>query len=191
MKEQVLKIKNEFDLLRGGHLLYLTENVKMYIENAAAYVLSGVEQGDRVIFIDNEKMNGLLYIELQRIMSPAQLTKVHYVNNFDFFFSQGSFHTDMINDYFMKYINPLIEENESCRTWAHIEWGHHSEIERQIIDHERNSGEKVLDLNLLSVCAYDTERLSALVKDKIIHLHETLFYDYGFADGSPKSVINE
>lgn len=45
-----------------AHILYLTEETDIYIENAISYVLDGVRNDDRVLFVENPR----IYPQIQK-----------------------------------------------------------------------------------------------------------------------------
>ncbi|MGD6819130.1 MEDS domain-containing protein [Metabacillus sp. 84] len=191
MNHSLMDIKKDIDQYKSGHILFLFDDADIYIKAASAYILSGVEQGDQIIVIENERMAVLLEKQLKGILTKKQLANVHFLNNFDFYYSNGNFHTPTIVAYFLKVVQPLIDANQRFRTWAHIEWGEIGDIKYEIDDYEKNSEVTVNAMKLLSVCAYNKERLPAKIKTSLLNSHRYLMTGNGIIQHEKTDAANE
>lgn len=161
-----------------GHIVYFSQNRDKYIENAASYIISGINQGGCVLLIENERITVALRERIARSLTKEQLKKVLSINNYDYYYySQGSFHTPSIVSYFSKLMQPFIEQKLSIFTWAHIEWHDEPEITAKIESFEKDANNVVTSMKLLSVCAYNTDRLTELMKTSLIKHHDAVMTD--------------
>ncbi|WP_338780424.1 MEDS domain-containing protein [Metabacillus sp. FJAT-52054] len=177
MNTSIQDMKKKIDEYKSGHILYLIDDPQAYLKNAAAYILSGVEQGDHVFVIENDRMFTSLYELVKASLTRTQLDRVHFVNNFDFYYSRGDFHTPTIVAYFLEVVKPIIDAEQSYRTWAHIEWGKLQDIEDEVDAYEINAQKTVHEMDLLSVCAYDKDRLTENMKGSLLNSHDCLMLE--------------
>ncbi|MDQ7863061.1 hypothetical protein RCO48_24585 [Peribacillus frigoritolerans] len=40
----------------GGHILYCFNELEAYIENEATFIIAGVEQGDHILVVENDRI---------------------------------------------------------------------------------------------------------------------------------------
>ncbi len=171
MKEELIAIPFNDRLVKGDHIFYYVEEQDLYIENAVLYVKEGIEQGDHVLFVENERLYPKIVSRLEELFSQEQLQNVHFVNNFTFYWKNGNFHPPTILKYFSELVNPFHEKDLSYRTWGHIEWRDDDEINKEINEYEQAINQLLPQTKAISVCAYDAARLSASLKDLLTQCH--------------------
>lgn len=116
MNQKIMQFTRELQLSSGGHIFYYFHDEKRYIKNTVSYILAGIEQGDCVLIIENERIFPSVYKKIQRLLTEEQLTMIHYINNFDFCCLNGDFHSETILDYVSSILDPYITKNISIRT---------------------------------------------------------------------------
>lgn len=158
-------------------MFYYTQNEDLYIENAASYIISGIEDEGNIVFIENDRLFPLIYEKASEILSPSELERIQHINSFDFYWSTGSFDTESIVAYFAKILEPYFANQIPVRTWAHVEWGQMQDISDTIVSFEAAAHESVISMNLLSVCAYDADRLPHRLKGLLCEYHTHLITD--------------
>ncbi|MFS0634334.1 MEDS domain-containing protein [Mesobacillus foraminis] len=169
------------DLLQatGGHIFYCFNHLERYIENAASYILSGIRQGDYVILIENERIYPAIVQKVKVQLTESQLDQLVHVNNFEFYWSYGDFHTPSIIANFSRMLHPYDVKEYSIRTWAHVEWGNEQEITQKICEFEVEANHSVQSMNLVSVCAYDGDRITEPLRDSLMKSHQCHMKDDG------------
>lgn len=100
-----------FEEQRSVHVLYSYEGMEQYIEDVVNFIQQGILAGDFIILIENDRIYPLIQRELIIRLNKDQLEFVHYVNNFDFYFSSGSYHPPAITEYFNNIVQPYIDNN--------------------------------------------------------------------------------
>lgn len=161
----------------GGHIFYNFHELNGYLKNAITYIKTALEQGDEVLFIENERLWSSLREKLVLCLSTSQLGKVCYINNFDFYCMNGDFESSTILAYFNKTQDDFTKKNSSFRTWAHVEWGCQEDIDRKISDYERIVDATLSKSGLISVCAYDACRVSPSLEAILKRFHNFLLFD--------------
>ncbi|SFC93830.1 MEDS: MEthanogen/methylotroph, DcmR Sensory domain [Bacillus sp. OV322] len=165
---------------KGGHIFYPFDNIESYLCNAVSFIVTAAKNGDHVMFIENDR--NLLYINkiLQKKLSHAEMAKVHIMNNFDFYYSNGNFHPHTVLNYFLTSIAPHQEAGDSICTWGLIEWGNDQEIHNEIEKYERELNKYILNKGVISVCAYDAGRTPESLKKLLMECHGILLTDKEF-----------
>lgn len=164
-------------LSKGDHVFYYAEDSDRYIANAVSFIKDGIEQGDQVLFVENERSYPKIVEHLELLFTKEQLKNFHYINNFTFYWRNGNFHPPTILEYFSTLIDPFLEKEMSFRTWGHIEWRGDVEISKSIEEYESAVEQLVPEMNVISVCAYDAARLSSPLKELLLNCHSLFMTD--------------
>jgi hypothetical protein len=163
----------------GQHILYTYRDSQCYIENAVSFILSGIQHGNDVLVIENDRLVQLIDEKVKFQLPKGQLSQIKYVNNFDFYFSNGNFHAPTIISSFADILEPSNKDRKTISTWAHVEWGSLQEISCKIMDFEKRANQTVQLMNTTSVCAYDVNRLSGSLKESLFRSHPYHLTDDG------------
>lgn len=160
-----------FDDRKCVHVLYSYHGIKSYIEQASSFIQDGIEAGDYVIFIENERIYPMIHKEISSRLSADQMKLVHIVNNFDFYYSSGSYHPPAITEYFNKMVQPYVENKISFRSWAHVEWSTMEDPLHLIEDFEKIVDEAVNLLSFPLICAYKGEKMPDYLTRILMETH--------------------
>lgn len=169
-----------FEDQRSVHVLYAYNEMEKYIEQAVSFIENGVIAGDYVIFIENEPLFRSINKELSSRLTEDQLKFVHSVNNFDFYYSSGSYHPPAIQDYFNKMVQPYVENDIPFRSWAHVEWATMKDQLHIIEDFERIVDEAVNSLSFPLICAYEGEKMPDHLNKILMETHPYVLKDENF-----------
>jgi hypothetical protein len=154
------------------HIFYSMTELHSYINNLVSYILSAIKQDEHIFVIENERIASLLFKELESVLTKEQLTHIHTINNFDYYFSNGSFHPPTIFEYLSRTLEPFIENNISFRIWAHVEWSEQDEILTILEEFENEADRLVYEQGLCLVCAYNEARVPDSLKTALMKCHE-------------------
>ncbi|PLS17458.1 hypothetical protein CVD28_12985 [Bacillus sp. M6-12] len=179
MEKKNFKVINQLKSLTEGHILYCFENEEEYIKNIVDFVISGLDQNQYSIIIENDRISPLLKKKLASMLNESQLCKLRYINNFDFYFAKGDFRCNSIFEFLPRLIEGYAEQEFAVRTWAHVEWRDEREVHKQLLDSEKEADVIVSEKRLLSVCAYDSDRVSEELKGSLLTRHNFLMNDQG------------
>lgn len=172
--EELLSKENE---TKGKHILYYYTDEESYILNAMSFIHSFKNEKAHIIFIENDRNTLLLRKRMEQELTSEQMEKLHFFNNFDFYYSEGNFHPQTILNYFSNYISPYIENGEQIYTWGHVEWGDLKEISQKIEEYETHVGKLTIENQLVSLCAYNESRTPDELREILIRCHEIIFSD--------------
>ena len=165
------KINQLFEDQKSVHVLYSYNEMESYIKQVVNYIREGIFAGDYVILIENDRIYPLIEKELDILLSKDQMKLVHRINNFDFYYSSGSYHPPAIQDYFNKTVQPYVENKISFRSWAHVEWTTMKDPLHLIEDFEKVVDEAVNQLSFPLICAYKGERMPEYLKTILMETH--------------------
>lgn len=165
---------NEIKNLTKGHVLYFFENQNQYISNVVDFIISGLELNEYSIIIENERITPLIKKRLTVLSNESHLEKVMFVNNYDFYYAKGDFRINSIFDYLPKLIKGYSELDLVVRSWAHVEWREEQKVSKKLLDSENEADKIVTETKLLSVCAYDSERVSKEFREALLKCHNFL-----------------
>ncbi|WP_455675577.1 MEDS domain-containing protein [Pradoshia sp.] len=172
--EHAIKGLNKCD---SAHICYLFNGHLDYLENVVSFILTGIKDGDHILLVENDRNILAINERVQKELSMEQLTQLHFINNYHFYFSNGNFHPETVASHFLKIIEPHNENGDTYRTWGHIEWGCEKEIERDIEAYEKEIDKLVKNKVIISVCAYHAERTSDSLKEKLKNCHDVMIID--------------
>lgn len=156
---------------RNIHVLYSYDEKEQYLEKLVDFVQSGVSAGDYVILIENQRIYKILQQRLKTSLTGEQMELVRWVNNFDFYFSSGSYHPPAIYNYFVKTVQKLVEEKLPFRSWAHVEWATMDGPLHIVEDLERIVDNAVHELDFPLVCAYEGAKMPDYLRKILLETH--------------------
>ncbi|MFD0048199.1 MEDS domain-containing protein [Actinomycetes bacterium NPDC127524] len=165
---------NKVQDLTKGHVLYFFEDQEQYVTNVIDFIISGLKQSEYCIIIENDRFIPLIKKRLTLSVNESRLKKVGFVNNYDFYYTKGDFRINSIFDYLPKIIEGYSELDSAVRSWAHVEWRDEQEVSKKLVESENEADKIVTDTKLLSVCAYDTKRVSEEFMKGLLNSHNIL-----------------
>lgn len=171
------KMNQLFEDQKNIHVLYSYNEMENYIKQVLSYIQDGIMAGDYVILVENDRIYPLIHKELSTRLTKDQMELLHFVNNFDFYCSSGSYHPPAIEEYFNKTVHPYVENKISFRSWAHVEWATLEEPLHIIEEFERTVDKAVNVLSFPLICAYKGERMPDYLKTILLETHPYVLKD--------------
>lgn len=158
----------------GVHALYTYEETQEYLQQVETFITYGIDAGEHVILIENERMNTLIRRELQKKLSSEQLQLLHFVNSLQFYRLNGSYHPGHIKEFLEQTLDHYGKQLPQFRVWAHVEWASHEtpiNLLAQVKEVETFADKKVHHLSYTHICAYDKKRLSTEMMNVLLETH--------------------
>lgn len=171
------KMNQLFEDQKNVHVLYSYNEMDNYIKQVLSYIQDGIMAGDYVILVENDRIYPIIHKELSTRLTKEQMKLLHFVNNFDFYCSSGSYHPPAIEEYFNKTVQPYVENKISFRSWAHVEWATLEEPLHIIEEFERTVDKAVNLLSFPLICAYKGERMPEYLKTILLETHPYVLED--------------
>lgn len=161
----------------GTHIFYEFHDQERYINNVIAYVTSALELGNHVMIIENDRLMPMLQKKINDLFKEEQLDMIHTINNYDFYCYRGNFHKETILSFLKDMIAPYMEKNIPIQTWAHVEWRDQKEIFHTLGEYEQEADKMLQETNLITICAYDANRVPQTLKDILMDCHDYYMID--------------
>ncbi|WP_411739141.1 MEDS domain-containing protein [Peribacillus sp. S4] len=171
------KMNQLFEDQKNVHVLYSYNEMENYIKQVLSYIQDGIMAGDYVILVENDRIYPIIHKELSTRLTKEQMKLLHFVNNFDFYCSSGSYHPPAIEEYFNKTVQPYVENKISFRSWAHVEWATLEEPLHIIEEFERTVDKAVNLLSFPLICAYKGDRMPEYLKTILLETHPYVLED--------------
>lgn len=171
MQKEITELLNRVKA-SGAHIFYHFHDEERYIDNVFAYISSALLQGNHVMVIENDRILPSIEKRIQSDFSQDQIDRIHTINNYDFYCYRGNFHKETILSYLKNMIDPYLEKKIPIQTWAHVEWRDQKEIFRTIGEYEHEADKMLQDTNLITICAYDANRVPQSLKETLMSCHD-------------------
>ncbi|WP_026673249.1 MEDS domain-containing protein [Alkalihalobacterium bogoriense] len=172
---------------QGSHILYFYNKKDEYIENAASYILAGIDQGHHIVFIDSEDR----FAKIKERLGSIDLSHVHYVNNYDFYEMYQDFHFERILNNLSSIVVPYVEHELTVRIWGHVDWMEQDNITSKLHTYECKCDITIAGLGYTTVCAYDAESVPANILLEMMRSHEFLMTDNNITRSTLYKTSNE
>lgn len=178
MENKIVPLTNLIDLENHAHILYTYNKVENYIENAISYIISGIDQGHHIIMIENKGTYEQMKLFLKGMLTQDALERIHFLDNYEFYRLYDDFHCDLIVSHFSDVITQFQEKHMTVRTWANVCWNDEREIELKLESFEKTADQCVRHSNLISVCAYNGNIITATLQNSMLKSHEYIMTDH-------------
>lgn len=182
MQKEIQNLINEVNS-SGAHIFYHFHDQDRYIDNLISYITSALALGNHVMIIENDRIMPIIQQKINVQFNEEQVDMIHTINNYDFYCYRGNFHKETILSYLKNMITPYIEKNIPIQTWAHVEWREQKEIFRTLGEYEQEADQLLQETNLITICAYDANRVPQSLKETLMDSH-----DYVMTDDSIKNI---
>lgn len=162
--------------LTKGHVAYFFTDQEQYVSNVVDYVIAGLRQNECTIIVESDRMAPMIVLKLAQKLTAPELDQVRFLNNYEFYYAHGDFRINSIPDLLPTLFKGEFDPDMCYRTWAHIEWRDESEVSK-LLHSEEQADIIVAEENLLSVCAYDSRRVSGDFRDRLLASHSIHLHD--------------
>ncbi|MBD7964782.1 MEDS domain-containing protein [Fictibacillus norfolkensis] len=161
---------NKYDS-KSVHILFVFNEVDQYVQNAANYLSDELNKGSHVLLVENDRIFPMLLDKLKETVCDQMLLNLKRENTFDFYYEQESFDPDSIFNHFKEAVSPFEEQGKRIVTWGHVEWGKDLDSNK-LICYERKLEKLLKKMSVISVCAFDEDRLSIETKESLVTVHD-------------------
>ncbi|KAB7671207.1 MEDS domain-containing protein [Bacillus sp. B1-b2] len=163
--------------IEKAHIFYLNKSLHQYIDKVTSYILTGINKLEHVFLIENDRIFSLIMKNLPNSIMPEEMKRIHHINNYDYYFSSGSFNPPYIFEYLNNELDYYMQNKLPFRIWAHVEWAADEGVKEILVEFEREADEIVQNNQILLICAYEEDRLSLSLKEPLMSCHEYIMTD--------------
>jgi two-component sensor histidine kinase len=183
----LLPLTSTLKIEPASHVLYFYDSIEGYIETASSYILTGMNLGQHIVFIDSVAR----FQKIVEHLGNIDMTKVHYVNNFDFYEMYQDFHFERVLSNLKDVINPFVEKDQTVRIWGHVDWVEQKDIVSKLHIYECNCDITVSELGYTTVCAYNSKVVPSNILIEMMKSHEYLMTDDAITRSSLYKTSNQ
>lgn len=176
----MIHLTGDSQLDNGGHIVYIYNDIEAYIDNAIAFIRTGLEQQHQIVFIEQSTMLERMQYNLFDRLTEAQLEQIHLVDAELLYGSQQAFDGTKVLRHFNDVVQPLVDKRVPLRSWGHVLWSNQEGIEEVLERFEEEVDEALNPLGIVTVCAYHGKQISAALMASLMHRHEYLMTDTEF-----------
>jgi anti-sigma regulatory factor (Ser/Thr protein kinase) len=170
-------LTDQMDVKNGAHILYFYSSHESYLDNAAAFLQSGINLGQHVVLVDSEENYRDIRARLRSRLADDTIERIHYVHQRDFYCEHGILHISNIMKRFTDVFTPKLEDGVPIRSWGNVYWEGQEDIFEQLQTYEHQCDEAIYDMSLLGVCVYDGKRVPVDIQNKMLQYHEYFMTD--------------
>ncbi|WEG13474.1 MEDS domain-containing protein [Pullulanibacillus sp. KACC 23026] len=168
----------------SAHILYVFNDEHKYIDNLVAYTKGGIDRGHHILLIEDYLTYQKVEKRIKSLFPLKKMENLHYIDNLMFYNYYGDFNIENIVHHFSEVLTPILKNNITVRTWARVIWRDDNGILKKIVDFENRANYSVNEMELMSVCSYSVEDVSASLQTSMMRSHEYLMTDDEFVRSS-------
>lgn len=158
---------------QGSHILYFYNELEAYVDNAVSYILTGVELGHYIIYIDSRE-------RCKRVMAKVDsqhMSRIHYVDSEEFYEIYQDFNYDRILSNLTTIIQPYVDNQVMVRLWGHVDWMSQDNIVNKLHTYESIADCSIAELGYTTVCAYNAQTVPAAIQTEMLRTHSYFMTD--------------
>lgn len=174
--------ESELKKITEGHVFYQYQEEDVYINNLLAFIKSGLENKEQILIIESMRNLPKVREKVDAEVDKDQHSSIRLVNNYEYYLSNGDFHTQTILTYFQSDIAAIKKSNSNIRTWAHVEWTSSEPDIELLKEFESFADNFVSKESMLSVCAYSSSQLTSYLTNALEELHTYVMTDDTFTE---------
>lgn len=177
MTSSTISLTDQIDITSGAHILYLYDSIEGYIDNAAAFIQTGLQLGQYIVLIDDRNNYKKIMERLNGTMLASDYENIYFIDHKDFYYEYGTLHVKQVLQNLDALMKPLLDNRISVRSWGHVYWENERDVHKQLLEYECLCDSSVSELGILGVCIYDGRKLPAAVLNKLLPYHEYMMTD--------------
>ncbi|QNO14700.1 MEDS domain-containing protein [Alkalicella caledoniensis] len=164
---------------QGAHIFYTYTNEKRYINNAVAFISTGLRLGHAIVLQEDSVRYAKIIDRLIKTGHHKSLLdeEIHFVDKNEFYMVNTVFDCDLILENLTSIIKALLAKRECVRTWGNLLWKEHPELLYKVKRYEEKADKLTKKQNTLSVCAYDGNILSSKAQLELMKSHQYIMTD--------------
>ena len=163
-----------------GHVFYRFQDGESYIENLVSFIKTGLDRHQQVLIIESMRNLPKICAKIDSLFTSEQQSSIRFVNNYDYYLSNGAFNTQTILTHFQKDLTLLKKHNSTIRTWSNVEWVSNEPDAQLLKEFESQADDFVIQERMVSVCAYTTANLSSSLNEALEQVHKYVMTDDDF-----------
>ncbi len=162
---------------KNSHILYVYDTLEKYLAKTVSFILTTIENGEEVIYIDNVQRRNMVKNRLVNFLSNHQLSFVHFIDSHEFYGVGFDFDFQYVINNFQEVTRPLLEKQTPFRIWGHIDWKEDPNILEKLNTYECECNITLSEIGILTVCVYNGSTTPAKIQNNVMKYHDYLMTD--------------
>ncbi|MCT2535755.1 ATP-binding protein [Aquibacillus koreensis] len=173
------------NLSSGGHILYVYDDERKYVDNLFNYIVEGLENKEHIIVFESD----VRVTQMQDRIKKHAVAK-HLIDQVIFLKEDWLYENqEQSYDLFTNLADQYIQNEIPLRTWGNVKVGH----PEKTLTYESDCNDYICKQQFFCVCAYNGREISATLLTKLLTVHEYFMTDDSLVPSSyfhhnPKSV---
>lgn len=172
-----ISLTDQINVSNGAHILYIYDSLEGYIDNAVAFIRTGLQQLHEIVLIDSPENKRLIYERLSGLILEQEFEHIHFFDQQEFYNKHGAFHVKLILDSLSHLFQPFLDRKLTLRSWGHVYWRDQEDIFEQLQKYECHCDTSVSEWGIIGVCIYDGHKVPASVQNELMKSHEYVMTD--------------
>lgn len=173
--------QKELKNVTEGHIFYRFQEVEPYFDHLISFIQAGIDKHEQIFIIDSMRNLPTIITKINSLFTIEQQAAIHLANKYDYYLSNGDFHTHTILKHFQKDLSLHKKDNSSIRTWSQVEWVSTENNAKLLKDFKFQSDDFVINEQMVSVCAYSSAHLSVSLNEALKKTNKYFMTDEDFA----------
>ncbi|WP_186580377.1 ATP-binding protein [Aquibacillus kalidii] len=176
----LLQLTNQVMGRKGAHILYMFNEQESYMENAIAYIVEGLDNGESIILAESRSNYRTIKQRLVAIgYTGASLERLIYIHRDSFYLSEKGFNADLSFSQFERIVLENTKNGINTRTWGNVI------VDRSSISEIRKYESKcdafIYGKEVISVCTYNALTTPSFFQNELLKIHEYVMIDDAIA----------
>lgn len=172
-----LPLTRSLSVADGTHILYFYKSLDAYIENAVAFITTGIDHGQQVIFIDNASNSKLIQDCLPETVDRDMIC---FIDSHEHYQIHRDFDPARILTRLRTVIGPYMKRGTAIRMWGQIHIEQYRFVPEELDHYECVADAAIGELGYTTVCAFDANRIPAHIQMTLLETHEHFMTDDQF-----------
>ncbi|NEW07956.1 GHKL domain-containing protein [Paenibacillus sp. SYP-B3998] len=177
MSIPTIPLTEHIDVSSGAHILYIYSSDEKYIENAVAFIQTGLKLRQQVIIIDSSENFQVIMDKVKGLVDRRGLADVHFVNHDDLNRADTDLQAEKVLHTMAELLKPLLQRKIPIRSWGHVPYLEPDYLRKLLKEYERSNGFTIEEFRMIGVWVYNGHRLPAHVQNELLQNHGYLMTD--------------
>ncbi|OES46651.1 hypothetical protein BA724_00920 [Domibacillus iocasae] len=171
-------LTKNIELKNGTHILYLYSKKEKYWDNMLSFVMAGLELQHQVILLESSDM----FLKIKKYLrikgfSEEQIKSIVFADHFSFYGAEQSFEVEKVLKVLKGSIQHYVESGLAIRVWSRAFLHKDSCCEEGLPLYEQKADEVLKPLHTFTVCAYNSDEISASLSIGLMKGHSCVMTD--------------
>ena len=173
------QLLNSSAISEGAHILYTFTELDKYYKNAADYIADGLLKGEKILLVDKKEYFAKIQAQILSMgYSENHLDSIIFVDAQNFYLtSDNNFNAQLCLNNLVYFLKEILDKGQKVRTWGQVDLPDYNSNISQLREYESASDKFVENHQVISVCTYQSLRISSFIQNEMSKVHHYLMTD--------------